>query len=500
MNEYAPVRVLLAAAILLLAACGQSESPAPVPEPTAADDAQTTKKIPITTDSERAREAYEQGRHLLERVRNTDAHEYFTKAVGEDPDFAIGWWGVAITAPSASEFFDAMARATELADTASEGERLIILAQDAAARGDAAAQLDYLQKLVAAYPGDARSHNALAVLLFARQDYEAAIEHFGHATSLDPDNPAPYNSLGYAYRALGDFDAAEKAFLRNIELISGEPNPYDSYAELLMKMGRYKESIEQYRKALEIDPNFIASLIGIGNNQIFMGDSAAARDSFQELMNRARNQGEKRQAVLWMAMSHVYDGNHDAALGQLQEMYAIAEAAENLPGMAGDLITIGNVALDAGYADRALGYYRQAEATMERANVAFDVKEGARRNLSYFAARVALAKEDIEEARTLTSQYEEAVQARAIPVEQRRVHELKGMIALRDEDYGSALEHLGQANQRDPRVLYLLAKAHAGAGNADTASELMNRVATFNEPNPQWAFVRDEALATDGET
>ena len=45
---------------------------------------------------------------------------------------------------------------------------------------------------------------------------------------------------------------AEKAFQKYIELIPKDPNPYDSYAELLLKMGRFEDSIAQYRKALEI--------------------------------------------------------------------------------------------------------------------------------------------------------------------------------------------------------------------------------------------------------
>ena len=37
-----------------------------------------------------------------------------------------------------------------------------------------------------------------------------------------------------------------------------------------MKTGRYEESIAKYEQALEIEPTFIASYIGIGNNQMFM--------------------------------------------------------------------------------------------------------------------------------------------------------------------------------------------------------------------------------------
>ena len=35
----------------------------------------------------------------------------------------------------------------------------------------------------------------------------------------------------------------------HIELIPNDPNPYDSYAELLLKLGKFDQSIENYKKA-----------------------------------------------------------------------------------------------------------------------------------------------------------------------------------------------------------------------------------------------------------
>ena len=76
------------------------------------------------------------------------------------------------------------------------------------------------------------------------------------ATEINPKFSPAYNSLGYAYRPLEKYAEAETAFKKYIELIPDDPNPYDSYAELLMKTGRFDESIAQYRKALSVDQHF----------------------------------------------------------------------------------------------------------------------------------------------------------------------------------------------------------------------------------------------------
>ena len=78
-----------------------------------------------------------------------------------------------------------------------------------------------------------------------------AIEQLKKAPELAPNYSPAYNMLGYAYRQAGDYANAEQAFKKYIELIPNDPNPYDSYAELLLKMGKFDESIEQYRKALD---------------------------------------------------------------------------------------------------------------------------------------------------------------------------------------------------------------------------------------------------------
>ena len=103
--------------------------------------------------------------------------------------------------------------------------------------------------------------------------------------------------LGYSERNLSNYAEAENAFKKYIELIPDDPNPYDSYAELLMKEGKYEESIVQYRKALSIDPNFVASFLGISTNDNYLGKYEDARKELQTLYDKARNDGEKRAAL-----------------------------------------------------------------------------------------------------------------------------------------------------------------------------------------------------------
>lgn len=57
------------------------------------------------------------------------------------------------------------------------------------------------------------------------------------------------------------------------------------------------------------------------------------------------------------------------------------------------------------------------------------------------------------------------------------------------------MRELEQANQQDPRVLFNLSRAYAGARNAEAAKKGLDRAANYNAFSLTYAFVRTRALA-----
>jgi tetratricopeptide (TPR) repeat protein len=450
-----------------------------------------TNKVPITTSSEKARDAFLKGRWLLDNLRVTDAHEYFVAAVEADPDFALAHLRVANTASTNQEFFDALRRAVDTSINASEGERLIISAFEANVAGSPQTQRSDLEALVALFPKDERAHNTLAnFLFFNQQDYEAAISAYRQSIEINPGFPPPYNSLGYALRFVGDYAAAEEAFVRYTELIPDQPNPYDSYAELLMKMGRYEESIASYEKALEIEPTFIASYVGIGNNQMFMDRHEDARSTFARIEEMARNDAERRQACTWTAVSYLHEGDFESAFDEIQRRYDIAAETDDRGAMSGDLNVLGDIFLRAGRADEAVEKYVAQLEMAQSSDATDEVKEGVARNQKYDLARVALWNGDTARASELADAYREEVAAHDVRFELQRTHELDGMIALAEGDFETALSHLEGANQQDPQIWLLKARCYAGLGDLEGARSACEQVIGFNQLNFNLAYVR----------
>lgn len=484
---------ILLATIFVFCGCQQVE-PNKTSASTAPDAAAKTGKIPVTTSSEEARKEFLAGRDLSEKLRITDSIAHFDKAISLDPDFALAELSRANASPTAKEFFDHLKKAVALADKASDGERMLIQANEAGANANPTKQKEILEKLVAAYPNDERAHFTLGGHYFGQQDYTQAISHYKKATELAPDYSTAFNILGYAYRQNEAYGDAENAFKKYIELIPNDPNPYDSYAELLLKMGRFDEAITQYNKALAIDSNFVNSHFGIAAALAYKGKTAEAQAELQKMTQKARSDGERRTALFGQMVVAADSGKLDQALAELAKQYALGEKSSDAAAMAGDLQLRGNILLEMGKLDEAKQAYDQALKTTADSNLSKEIKDNAERFHHYNLARVAVAKKDLAAAKTETETFRKGAEAAKNANQLRQAHELAGRIALEEENYDVAITEFTQANQQNPDVLYLLGHAYHGKGDAAKAKESFTKAAKFNSlPALNYAFVRSKA-------
>ena len=451
-------------------------------------------KIPVTTSSEEARKEFLAGRDLSEKLRITDSIAHFDKAISLDPNFAWAELQRANVSPTAKEFFEHLKKAVALADKASDGERMLIQANEAGANGDPTKQKEILEKLVAAYPNDERAHFNLGGYYFGQQDFTQAISHYKRATELAPDYSTAFNILGYAYRQNEAYSDAENAFKKYIELIPNDPNPYDSYAELLLKMGRFDEAITQYNKALAIDSNFVNSHFGIAAALAYKNKPADALAELDKLTQKARTDGERRTALFGRAVVAVDSGKLDQAVAEAEKEYAIAQKNNDAANMSGDLQLKANILLEAGKYDAAKQAFEQAVKTTTDSGLSQQVKDNAARFSHYNFARVAIAKKDLATAKTETETFRQGAEAAKNANQLKQAHELAARIALEEKNYDVAITEFGQANQQNPDVLYLLAQAYKAKGDAANAKTFYTKAAKFNSlPQLNYAIVRNKA-------
>src|SRR5437773_1720688 len=419
--------LLLLIAVATVISCGRDGR---APSTLAANgDPNGGGKIPITTSSEEARKEFLQGRDLNEKLLIHDSIAHFDKAISLDPNFAWAELSRSAVSPTGKEFFDHLKKAVSLADKASNGEKLLILGTEAGANGNPAKQKEYLDQLVAAYPNDERANFALGGYYFGQQDFPRAIQYYKKATELAPGFSSAYNLLGYAYRQNVDYANAEQAFKKYIELIPNDPNPYDSYAELLLKMGRFDDSITQYRNALAKDQNFINAHQGIAAALLYQGNADEAAAEIQKITGKARSDAERRTALFALTVVDVDGGKWDKALEDVDKQYALGEKTNDVPGMTGDLQLKGNIMLEMGKYDEAKALYERGLKMTEDSSLSQEIKDNARLFHHYNLARVALGKKDLATAKTESQAFSKGTEAKNNPAQMRQAHQLMGLIA-----------------------------------------------------------------------
>jgi tetratricopeptide (TPR) repeat protein len=451
-------------------------------------------KVPITTKSDEARQEFLQGQSLSDRLLAHDSLQHFDKAIALDPDFATAEMARANSSPSPKEFFEHQQRATALAGKVSDGEKLLILANQAGANAEVIKQKDYLDKLLAAYPNDERAQLTAGNFYFGQQQLEEAIAHYKKASQIAPDFSPVYNILGYAYRQRGDYASAEQAFKKYVELIPNDPNPYDSYAELLLKMGRFDDSITQYRRALAHDANFNPSRFGMAADLMYKNQPDQAIAELQEMADKARNDAERRTALFGMAVVFSDRGQFDKAMQAMDKEYAIAEAKNDVANMTADSQAKGNILLAAHKYDEAAKQFDRSLQLTEDSTLSQEIKDNAKLQHHYNLASLALAKKDYAAAKTHADTYREGAEASHGRFRIQQAHELAGRIALGQKDYDTAIAELQQANHQDPSNLYRLSQAYKAKGDADQSQEFLKKAADFNSlPQLNYAFVRASA-------
>jgi tetratricopeptide (TPR) repeat protein len=452
---------------------------------------QANDRIPVTTSSDQARADYMKGMELANKLRPTDAMQYFNKAVSEDSNFAIAYLALAQTQQTTTDFLQDLNKAISLAKNASQAESLMIMGTHDQLNQNTSKVKDDYEKLVSLFPNDPQALNLLGNFYFTQQQEDEAISEFTKATQVDSSYSPSYNSLGYAYLRQGKYDDAEKAFKKYIELIPDEPNPYDSYAELLMKEGKFDESVQNYQKALSKDPNFTTSATGIAANYMYEGKYDDARNQLQKLFDSSSNENDKENASTAIAITYVDQWKPEMAIKQLDDLQAMHEKNGDQFDVAGDLSNKGDILFEMGKYNDAMQNYQKAHDIIMNSSAPQGIKDIVERGLLYDKARIAAMKKDFKAADANAQKFMQEVIATNNMNQINGAHQLMGMIDIQQKKPDDALSELAQANQQDPYTSYLMAKAYLVKGNKSKAKELGETVMNFNtRPTFNSAFAR----------
>jgi tetratricopeptide (TPR) repeat protein len=455
-----------------------------------------TGELPITTSSKQALALFQQAREKMDNLETTAAALLLDEAVQKDPNFAMAYAYRAFAGGGFNVLRQNLDKAVVLADKVSPGERHWILAQEAQVDGNLPQAKQHGDELLKLYPNDKRVAQLAGNFLGdSTADLGAALRHYEKATALDTRFASAYNQIGYAQSRLGDYAAAEAAFKRYITLRPDSPNPYDSYAELLMKMGRYDESIAQYEKALQKDPQFSSALEGIGHNDVFKGDYAKGRQSYQREFDQAPNVNGKTGSLFWTTTSFVHEGNVTEALKAIEGQRTFAAKENLVPTVIATHEQAAFILAESGDLAGSVKHIEAASRLVEESVLPAATKETARLRMMLARARILTAVHEFDAATALVGKCQAMVDASKNPAEERALQGVLAMLELEQGHNDQALAHFAKADPESAYDLFYAAVAQERKGDKAEAARLYSKVAAWNQNTLGYALVRARAQA-----
>ncbi|HEY6337990.1 MAG TPA: tetratricopeptide repeat protein [Candidatus Sulfotelmatobacter sp.] len=287
-----------------------------------------TADLPVTTSSSRALSLYQEGVADYENLYLERCNDDWRAAVKEDPNLGVAWASIALNSENPQEVSDARAKAKALVPKLSPGEQLMVGWISKVQEGDYIAGISLMNDLLEMYPHDKHLLYLAGNWLMAEEGNEQAQRIMERALAIDKNFPAALNDLAYIYARNRQFDKAFANMDRYVALLPKEPNPQDSYGELLRMAGRFEQSLEHYRAALKIDPDFVTSQLGLGDTYALMGSQEQARIEYERAVRYAHNEADRLTYSMQSAMTWVRDGKYSEADKAFAEIAQTAHAKE----------------------------------------------------------------------------------------------------------------------------------------------------------------------------
>src|SRR6202049_2391485 len=194
--------------------------------------------------------------------------------------------------------------------------------------GDFLGGITAMNDMLEMYPRDKHLLYLAGNWLMGENGNDQAQRFFEKALAIDKNFPAALNDLAYVEARNREFAKAFAAMDRYVVLLPKEPNPQDSYGELLRMAGNFEGSLTHYRAALQIDPDFVTSQLGLGDTYALMGNQEKARLEYDKAIRFAHNEADRLTYSMQRAMTFVRDGNYAQADKDLLEIAATAHAKE----------------------------------------------------------------------------------------------------------------------------------------------------------------------------
>jgi len=254
--------------------------------------------------------------------------------------------------------------------------------------------------------------------------------------------------------------------------------------------GDHAAAVTLYRQALGHDPDSFDAHYGIGRALDLAGAYEEARGHFARAVELA-DDGSKDQAQRMLGVSWVFSRNLDEAARAFRSVYERRLAAGSFAGAAEVANELGRVHLELDDPAGAETWYRTGHETSAREmDAAAPVVDLADLRWAHARARIAARQGRADEARAEAAEVRRLIDKGGNRDQEVQYAYLIGYLELHLGNPEAALAALADADQEDPFIPLLEARAHEALDRTDAARDAYRRVLTSASHGITNAFAR----------
>ncbi len=242
--------------------------------------------------------------------------------------------------------------------------------------------IEQYEQIIRLQPDSMDDHLLLGRLYRLNNDLQKAESEFKTAVKLQPDSEEAVTTLAYLYNELGDT-------ARAAQVLSSVPNAERS-AKLYSALGytyeqqkQYKNAVEAYRHAIELDRDNLDAIRGLAQNLLNDGQTDAALEQYKVI---ADANPEDAQTYVRIAEIYRKQGKFDLALDSLKKAGSMVQDSVEVP------YNIASIYQAQGRYDEAIPIMRDLLKKSEKADGKYS--NGEKSNRAVFLERLGTIYRD----------------------------------------------------------------------------------------------------------
>jgi serine/threonine-protein kinase len=283
-----------------------------------------------TTNAE-AYQFYLRGRYFWNK-RTADslkkAMEEFEQAIDRDPNYALGYVGLADCYALLEEYAGlpssevlpkaraAVDRALQLDDSLAEATTSSAFIYQKQWRW-AKAEEEH-KRAISLNPNYPTAHHWFAIYFDTKRQFDDALKEIKRAQELDPLSPVISNNVAFVYLLKNELDLAIEQSKRIIELDPNYPDVHDGLGFAYLKQRRYQEAIAEFQKTVELSGSASRYQGDLGYCYAVTGRRAEAQAILKTLEEKYARREANGQSLAGVYASL---GDKDRAFAWLEKDY-----------------------------------------------------------------------------------------------------------------------------------------------------------------------------------